>query len=31
MCIIYMELIPLNLTVYVVMWVYITLEEQPWE
>jgi hypothetical protein len=28
---VYMVLILQNLTVYVVMWVYITLEEQPWE
>jgi len=29
-CTVYMVLIPQNLTVYV-MWVYIILEEQPWE
>ena len=28
---VYMELIPQNLTVYVVMWVHITWEEQPWK
>jgi len=30
-CTIYIELIPQNLMVYVVVWVYRTLDEQPWE